>query len=109
VSRPFDAGEVEQLSLFAGEAFRHPAELWPCKACGGMPLPDRNLRNQSTFVWTYLGADPCLGWLAGVRAACCGHGEARLNSDPYLILQDGRRLDGSAALAKMRELGGNPP
>ena len=83
---------------------------WPCKACGGMPLPDYSLRYAPPLVRTYLGADPCLGWLPGVRHACCGHGGTRDDrGGPYLMLRDGQRLAGAAALAKMRELGGTPP
>lgn len=31
-----------------------------CPRCGRMPTPE--------------GHDACLGWIPGVRSACCGHG-----------------------------------
>jgi hypothetical protein len=73
-----------------------------------MPLPDRNLANQSAFIQKYFGCDPCLGWLPGVVGACCGHAGTR-DGYPFLVLNDGSRLEGAEALEMMRELGGNPP
>jgi len=32
----------------------------PCKKCGKMPTPE--------------GYDACLGYMAGIKSACCGHG-----------------------------------
>jgi hypothetical protein len=43
----------------------------PCIACHQLAEPH--------------GPDPCLGWLPGVKAACCGHGV----EEPYVLLDDG--------------------
>ena len=40
----------------------------PCVECGLTAAPD--------------GPDPCLGWLAGVASACCGHGVEA----PYVVV-----------------------
>lgn len=56
------------------------------------------------------GPDPCLGWLPGLRFACCGHGYRAL---AYLVWDDdpdGQRVvRGLNAIRQLRELGGNPP
>lgn len=97
----------EQLELFDGAGFHYLRQQWPCKACDGMPVTDPDLKDAPEEIRKYFGADPCLGWLPGVRHACCGHGGRRGN--PVLGLRDGRTLVGNEALAKMRELGGSPP
>lgn len=43
--------------------------------------------------------DPCLGHLANVRAACCGHG---VTEDAYIALEDGRVLRGERAVELRR-------
>lgn len=72
--------------------------------------------------------DPCIGYLPGVVAACCGHGIRRVavgvirrNADGvtergmfsltgcYVYFEDGPTLYGNAARAAMQMLGGNPP
>lgn len=42
----------------------------PCTRCGKMPLPH--------------GYDACLGYIAGVKHACCGHGV----ENPFFIQDD---------------------
>ena len=56
------------------------------------------------------GPDPCLGWLPGLRVACCGHGYQRhayaVHDDDF----DGSRVvRGKEAVRLLRDLGGNPP
>jgi hypothetical protein len=46
----------------------------PCIKCGRMPTPD--------------GYDPCLGYIEGATAACCGHGV----EEPYTIYSVGSDL-----------------
>lgn len=41
------------------------------------------------------GADACIGMLAGVVSACCGHGDAR---QAYIVFADGQRVAGADAL-----------
>jgi hypothetical protein len=48
--------------------------------------------------------DPCLGWLPGVKFACCGHGSSRMC---YVMTEDGT-VRGEEAREKLRELGGTP-
>jgi len=55
--------------------------------------------------------DPCLGWLPGVRNACCGHGvteDAHL-SDAYVQFLNGRTLRGEEAHAYFVAQGCTPP
>ena len=47
----------------------------PCAECGVIPEPN--------------GPDPCIGWLPGVRAACCGHGG---RSEAY-VMEDRKRMN----------------
>ena len=42
----------------------------PCKRCGRMPTPE--------------GYDACLGYIPGVKSACCGHGV----DEPILMMND---------------------
>lgn len=47
-----------------------------CPECGELPRPCEagcgyRRDNANPFLWLH---DPCLGHLAGVRSACCGHG-----------------------------------
>lgn len=56
------------------------------------------------------GPDPCLGVLAGVREACCGHGRMR---DAYVVLLEPRWPDrallrGQAALRYFQRIGVGP-
>jgi len=44
----------------------------PCKFCGEMP--------------TKKGYDPCLGYIPGVKSACCGHGV----DEGFIMYDDGR-------------------
>jgi len=76
-----------------------PGEERPCAACG------------RRCAWGE--PDPCLGWLPGVRNACCGHGV-----DPgayggieeeYVQLADGRELRGAEAHAYFLAQGCTPP
>lgn len=89
----------------------------PCGYCGEQLDPS---------VGWWEAHDPCIANLPGVRAACCGHGDVA-ESDLmvaggelietkgkrfdrcYVLFDDGLRLDGNAARAAMRMLGGNPP
>ncbi len=64
----------------AGRYVPPGARKWPCKTCGGQPAPE--------------GYDPCVGYLAGVVWACCGHG---VDSRRYVITLNGRRFDGFGA------------
>ena len=52
------------------------------------------------------GPDPCLGWLPGVRYACCGHGFA---GHCYLLYEDGRYVEYEIARNEQIALGGHPP
>ena len=62
---------------------------------------------------TKAGHDPCIADLPGVSFACCGHGgkDAFTQgwSTPYIVEPEGQTLYGYRALARMRELGGDPP
>lgn len=49
------------------------------------------------------GPDPCLGMLAGVKNACCGHGIERA----YVSFEDGRHITGDEALRYFRSMGKN--
>src|SRR5512144_3031650 len=105
------------MHLFDPEPYTlAPAKRWPCPCCGRMPLPIPGLEE-----WPELGADPCLGWLPDVAAACCGHGFSG-DPDPWDQTEDGRRphtsvaelpehviLHGDNALAFFRSLGVGPP
>lgn len=53
----------------------------PCGSCGEFPTKD--------------GHDPCLGVLANVSNACCGHGCA---AEAYVQFNDRSRLSGHAAM-----------
>lgn len=53
----------------------------PCGACG------------EVIPWD--GPDPCLGWLPGVRNACCGHTE---KDCAYIQLPDGECVRGFTAV-----------
>lgn len=46
----------------------------PCPKCGQMPTPE--------------GFDPCLGFIPGASAACCGHGV-----ETGYLLQNGQRYE----------------
>lgn len=70
-----------------------------CGACG--------LTSDGSDDWG--GPDPCLGLLPGIVSACCGHGTGAPADYPYLWLPDGSKISGPQALARMRQLGGNPP
>lgn len=43
------------------------SDFRPCKRCGKLPTKE--------------GYDFCLGYIAGVKSACCGHGV----EEPYVI------------------------
>jgi hypothetical protein len=70
-------------------------ETWQSRPCGSC---DRNV--------TAEGHDGCLGSLAGVMNACCGHGRT---DDAYVQLASGDRVEGRDATNLMRKLGGTPP
>lgn len=58
----------------------------PCARCGQYPTPE--------------GHDACIGTLGGgVVSACCGHGI----EIPYLMFEDGTRLEDKAAARFMKE------
>ena len=61
-----------------------PVPEAPGRPCGHCGRPD-----------TTEGHDGCLGTLAGVRNACCGHGDPEA---AYVQLVGGRRLGGTDAL-----------
>jgi hypothetical protein len=71
-------------------AHGHPeGEERPCGKCGLVadPWPDDQ---------PMMSPDPCLGWLPGVRFACCGHGAE--DGNPYVSLETGDILDDQDAL-----------
>ena len=78
-----------------------------CDYCGGN-LTDPGSGVSPDGVRRGRGVDPCLGRLPGVLSACCGHG-TNTPYPPYLWLDDGTKFSQAAAIAMMRELGGNPP
>ena len=120
------AAHAELMHLFDPEPYTlSPEKRWPCPRCGGMPIP------APAFEPFPYPADPCLGWLADVAGACCGHG---LSGDPdpwdrtgdhrrpYVAISPGSRshtgvdkltdnviLHGDEALAFFRSLGVGPP
>lgn len=53
----------------------------------------------------YHQPDPCLGWLPGVKNACCGHGSFHA----YVQFENGDVHRGEEAKRIMRTLGGYPP
>lgn len=53
-------------------------DVRPCTSCGGFPTPD--------------GYDSCLGFLPGVAAACCGHGNTE---DAYIVTPEELALGAS--------------
>lgn len=55
----------------------------PCRLCGATAELDE--------------ADPCWGWLPGVKWACCGHGD--LINHRYITTENGRHFHGPAAMA----------
>ena len=59
-----------------------------CQRCGKTKNPRR-------------GPDPCLGYLPGVRFACCGHGRLKF---AYVFMEDGRVLRGQTAINLMEKL-----
>jgi hypothetical protein len=89
----------------------------PCPACGhratepGSPEPGDDDQDDG---WET--PDPCLGWLPGVRAACCGHGGPAFYSKssglivdrPYIVMADHRLVTGRPAIDEMHRLGGMP-
>lgn len=63
----------------------------PDRACGHCTLPN-----------SPEGHDGCLGTLSGgVINACCGHG---VQGDAYVQFEDGRRIEGSEAMAEFQRL-----
>lgn len=94
---------MTQLMLFTGEPYAIPrdADRWPCPHCGGMPLPEQGFEHLP-----FVGHDPCLGQLDGVRFACCGHGRAW--EHPYVVLAGSVVLRDAAALAYFQALGVGP-
>ena len=97
-----------QTVLFDGSKFTVDEQRWPCTVCGGMPVPDEYVDYVDPRMRKYWGADPCLGWLPKVEAACCGH-DGRFWTLPYVMLRDRTVFYGDEAKRIMRELGGNPP
>ena len=57
----------------------------PCVRCGRFP--------------TIEGYDACLGYIPGVKSACCGHGV----EPPYLVTNEGRELRGEEARRYLHE------
>lgn len=55
---------------FAGR-MTSPGGDRPCAACGDAPTPE--------------GYDPCIGFVPGAKAACCGHGVL----EPYVMWENG--------------------
>lgn len=73
----------------------HPAgQERPCPYCGltADPWPDE----QEEML-----PDPCLGYLPGVKGACCGHG----CEQPFVYFHDDTDLEGNAALAYFHQQG----
>ena len=69
-----------QTVLFDRSKFTVDEQRCPCALCGGMPVPDEYADHTDPHLRKYWGADPCLGWLPGVKAACCGHDEPLLRN-----------------------------
>lgn len=46
------------------------------------------------------GHDPCIGTLAGVINACCGHGEVDC---AYVVFCNGKRVAGAAAISHFQQ------
>jgi hypothetical protein len=112
------------MHLFDPEPYS--PKRWPCPHCGGMPTPVPGLERMPE-----LGADPCLGWLADVAQACCGHGNGGARDPwdrtadsrrPYVVVSPGCRpdtpprdlpdpvvLEGAEGLAFFRSRGVGPP
>jgi hypothetical protein len=87
-------------SYWRGHAIVHDGTQWiysdtwqpvsankerPCGHCGRPNRAD--------------GHDACLGELPGVVNACCGHGNA---AEAYVHYDDGRKLQGKAAVEAMK-------
>lgn len=97
-----------QAALFDSSTFTADEQRWPCAVCGGMPVPDDYVHYVDPRSRKYWGADPCLGWLPGVEAACCGH-DGSFCASPYVMLRDRTVFYGDEAKRIIRGLGGNPP
>ena len=71
--------------LWVYEDTREPISIIrPCKRCEKYPTKE--------------GYDGCIGYLKGVKYACCGHGIEK----PYAILNNGDKLEFNS-IEKMKE------
>ena len=84
-------------STWRGHDIRYIDDVWVYADTGGavQECPDRpcgacKRSNRGD------GHDACIGELAGVMNACCGHGSER---DAYVQFVDGRRVEGLDALS----------
>lgn len=71
---PIEYDEVQQKWVYSDT--REPiTNNRPCKKCGRLPTPE--------------GYDVCLGYLPGVKNACCGHG---VDGEGYIQFENGKRI-----------------
>ena len=68
----------------------HPVEFYDveCRTCG-------ETKN------SFRGPDPCMGYLPGVKAACCGHSQWYC---AYVMMRDGSVVRGRAAIELIEKL-----
>jgi hypothetical protein len=109
--RTLSGANPGQTSLFNVRDYVY--HRWPCPHCGGVPLASSEFDNDPDHA-----ADPCLGWLANVAHACCGHGSQAgayvvtssgcQPGQPVLELVDPISLRGADALAYFRDVGVGP-
>jgi hypothetical protein len=95
------------MSFVPGQNYpRNAAKDRHCDHC------DRTIRHAEP--------DPCLGYIPGVKTACCGHraegtvverpGHAWVMVvDAFVYFDDGRHFDGDEALGYFSSLGVGPP
>ena len=102
---------VVGLAQKEGECQRFLPDFQPCPAYGDPEGQERPCPHCGLVAgpWTpdgEMAPDPCLGWLPGVRYACCGHGHRTTEAcRPYVVLATGARLEGPAALAYFADKG----